>query len=89
MGDGLTNFKKEPSPTLPILNRLKNDPELYVRRSVANHVNDSAEDHPDIAVDLAASWKGQSKDVDWACARLVEKWIYASITFVWIGFALG
>jgi 3-methyladenine DNA glycosylase AlkC len=36
----------DPSPTLPLLERLQNDPSAYVRRSVANHLNDIAKDHP-------------------------------------------
>ncbi len=40
----------DPSPTLPILAALQDDPSEYVRRSVANHLNDIAKDHPDIVV---------------------------------------
>jgi 3-methyladenine DNA glycosylase AlkC len=42
----LTALVKDPTPTLPILERLKADPSLYVRKSVANHLNDLAKDHP-------------------------------------------
>ena len=41
----------DPSPTLPILAALHDDPSAYVRRSVANHLNDIAKDHPQIVVD--------------------------------------
>jgi 3-methyladenine DNA glycosylase AlkC len=37
---------KDPSPTEPILLALQDDPSAYVRRSVANHLNDIAKDHP-------------------------------------------
>jgi 3-methyladenine DNA glycosylase AlkC len=37
---------EDPSPTLPLLRRLMDDPSPYVRRSVANHLNDIAKDHP-------------------------------------------
>ena len=40
----------DPSPTLPLLAALKDDPSEYVRRSVANHLNDVAKDHPGIVV---------------------------------------
>jgi 3-methyladenine DNA glycosylase AlkC len=40
----------DPSPTLPLLRRLQDDPSPYVRRSVANHLNDIAKDHPDIVL---------------------------------------
>ena len=39
-----------PSPTLPLLAALQDDPSEYVRRSVANHLNDITKDHPDIVV---------------------------------------
>jgi 3-methyladenine DNA glycosylase AlkC len=41
-----------PMPTLPLLRTLQDDPSSYVRRSVANHLNDIAKDHPD----LVAGW---------------------------------
>jgi len=37
---------QDPSPTLPLLRALQDDPSEYVRRSVANHLNDIAKDHP-------------------------------------------
>ncbi len=36
----------DPTPTLPLLAALQDDPSDYVRRSVANHLNDIAKDHP-------------------------------------------
>jgi len=36
----------DPSPTLSLLRALQDDPSAYVRRSVANHLNDIAKDHP-------------------------------------------
>jgi 3-methyladenine DNA glycosylase AlkC len=42
----------DPAPTLPLLRALQDDPSAYVRRSVANHLNDIAKDHPD----LVANW---------------------------------
>ncbi|MFB4264503.1 DNA alkylation repair protein [Nonomuraea sp. GTA35] len=46
-----------PGPTLPLLDRLRDDPSEYVRRSVANHVNDLAKDHPQVALELLAGWR--------------------------------
>lgn len=57
-------LKKDPSPLLPILENLKNDPSEYVRRSVANNLNDIAKDHPDVVLSVAAKWKGTSKETD-------------------------
>ncbi len=42
----------DPAPTLPLLRALQDDASSYVRRSVANHHNDIAKDHPD----LVAGW---------------------------------
>ena len=42
---------QDPAPTLPLLHTLQDDPSAYVRRSVANHLNDIAKDHPGLLVD--------------------------------------
>lgn len=44
----------DPSPTLPLLAALQDDPSAYVRRSVANHLNDIAKDHPADVADWLA-----------------------------------
>jgi 3-methyladenine DNA glycosylase AlkC len=44
----LPQLVKDPAPILPILTALMDDPEDYVRRSVANSLNDIAKDHPDM-----------------------------------------
>lgn len=64
----LPAFQKDPQPVLPILEALHEDPSEYVRRSVANNLNDIAKDHPALVLKIAKKWKGQSKDVD----RLVK-----------------
>ncbi|MCB9669218.1 MAG: DNA alkylation repair protein [Alphaproteobacteria bacterium] len=46
----------EPTALLPALERLRDDPSPYVRRSVANHLNDIAKDHPDVVLDIARAW---------------------------------
>ena len=52
---------------------LVDDPSPYVRRSVANHLNDISKDHPDLAVDLAAPlagpWDGPPGRCATGCAR--------------------
>jgi hypothetical protein len=51
---------------LALLDLLKDDPELYVRRSVANSLNDIAKDHPRMAVEVARRWKkGASPERQW------------------------
>ena len=44
----------DPSPALPLLEALQDDPSRYVRRSVANHLNDIAKDHPGLVADWLA-----------------------------------
>ncbi len=59
-------FMKDPEPCLKILERLKDDSELYVRRSVANHLGDIAKDHRELALSVCRSWlKGASHERKW------------------------
>lgn len=46
----------DPTPVLPILENLRADPSLYVRKSVANHLNDITKDHPAWVLDLLHGW---------------------------------
>ena len=73
----LPDFKKDPTPILPILENLKDDPSEYVRRSVANNLNDIAKDHPDLALQIAKRWKGTSPATDWiirhGCRTLLKR----------------
>lgn len=41
---------------MPILHLLHNDPSLYVRRSVANHLNDLSKTHPEVVVAHLQTW---------------------------------
>jgi 3-methyladenine DNA glycosylase AlkC len=50
----LRRFVADPSPTLPLLAALQDDASAYVRRSVANHLNDVAKDHPRVVADWLA-----------------------------------
>ncbi len=47
---------QRPEATIPILNALYRDPSEYVRRSVANHLNDLARHAPEAVVATAAGW---------------------------------
>jgi 3-methyladenine DNA glycosylase AlkC len=49
-------LKVDVERVLPLLTALRDDPAEYVRRSVANHLNDLAKDDPDRVVALATSW---------------------------------
>jgi 3-methyladenine DNA glycosylase AlkC len=76
-GMGVPALKKDPSPILPVLERLKNDPAETVRRSVANNLNDISKDHPALVLRMAGNWIGQHADTDWvvrhACRGLLKK----------------
>ena len=76
-GQALSSFKKDPSPVLPILTELKADPSPHVRRSVANNLNDISKTHPDLIIQLAKDWLGQSEEIDWVvkhgCRTLLKK----------------
>ena len=52
----LTSFVEDPSPILPILENLKDDPSKYVQKSVANCLNDILKDHPDRFVEIVEDW---------------------------------
>jgi len=60
----LHQFIKDPSPIIPILENLKDDPSEYVRKSVANNLNDISKHHPDLVVELASKWYGQTNNTD-------------------------
>jgi 3-methyladenine DNA glycosylase AlkC len=55
-GVRLPGFIADPHATLPLLEALRDDTSAYVRKSVANHLNDIAKDHPDLVLKVAARW---------------------------------
>ncbi len=73
----LPELKKNPDPILPLLSILKSDSSEYVRRSVANNLNDIAKDNPHIVIEIASKWKGHSKETDaiikHACRTLLKQ----------------
>lgn len=72
----LPEFKKDPSPILPILQTLQDDPSDYVRKSVANNLNDISKDNPEITINIANQWHGQNnlkdKLIKHACRTLLK-----------------
>lgn len=72
----LQMFVEDPSPVLPILETLKADSSEYVRRSVANNLNDISKDHPELMLNLCHKWKGISdvtdKVIKHACRTLLK-----------------
>lgn len=61
---GIPFLNKDPSSILPILENLKTDPSPYVRRSVANSLNDIAKDHPHVVLNMAKNWSGLGAETD-------------------------
>jgi 3-methyladenine DNA glycosylase AlkC len=59
----LPAFQQDPTPVLALLERLKDDPSAYVRRSVANNLNDIGKDHPARLLETCARWsEGASEE---------------------------
>ncbi len=74
----LKAFIADPGPILPLLHSLRDDPSEYVRRSVANNLNDISKDHPDLVAELAAEWLVKASPerrrlVEHACRSLVKQ----------------
>jgi 3-methyladenine DNA glycosylase AlkC len=59
----LPEFQQNFAHTMPLLERLKDDTELYVRRSVANHLGDLAKDHLEVVLQLCELWLAEIKSL--------------------------
>ncbi len=70
----LPEFQADPHLTLPLLESLRDDPELYVRRSVANHLGDIAKDHLELVLDVCETWLEELDGSDEAKAEN-RRWI--------------
>lgn len=78
-GQQLKNFVQDPTPNLILLETLKDDDSLYVRRSVANHLNDISKDHPDLVITLCKNWQKESnKELDWLIKHATRTLVKAS-----------
>ena len=86
-------FVADPEPVINVLERMKDDDKEYVRRSVANNLNDIAKDHPDRVARIAAEWmKGatpeRKKLVRHACRTLIKQGHEATLRALGFGEAL-
>lgn len=88
-GMALKSFKKDPSAVLPILARLRNDESEYVRRSVANNLNDIVKDNPEIVLEIGERWKGESKETDWVVKHAFRTLLKQGNTRALMLFAYG
>ncbi|WP_035857564.1 DNA alkylation repair protein [Cryptosporangium arvum] len=81
-----------PRATIPILTALYRDESEYVRRSVANHLNDLSRNHPELVVSTAAGWlaapdENTERLVRHALRTLVKKGDPAALAL--LGFTTG
>jgi 3-methyladenine DNA glycosylase AlkC len=66
----LDMFKTNPEILIPILEKLRSDESLYVRKSVANALNDISKDHPQLVLSLAKSWMNdKNAHTQWVVKR--------------------
>jgi 3-methyladenine DNA glycosylase AlkC len=61
----LRQLMADPTPNIELLERLVDDPSDYVRRSVANHLNDISKDHRDLAIEVARGWLARGERGAW------------------------
>lgn len=66
-------IEKNPSWTKQILENLKYDDELYVRKSVANHLNDFSKKNPDYVIQLLRSWNKEASGKDLIKIQWISK----------------
>ena len=62
----LEQFITDPKPILPILENLKADESMFVKKSVANNLNDILKDNYDIGIKVLKEWsKSKNRDTRW------------------------
>lgn len=73
----IRKLQQEPFHALPVLELLKKDPEKYVQKSVANHLNDVSKDHASWMMDVISAWDTGDKHTGWivkhACRTLIKQ----------------
>ena len=63
-------FKMDARPVIEILEHLKADDSLYVRKAVANNLNDISKEHPDLVISVASKWlKSKHEHTNWIIKR--------------------
>jgi 3-methyladenine DNA glycosylase AlkC len=68
----LRELISDPSPVRPILHNLRADPSLYVRKSVANHLNDITKDHPEWVLERLGEWDLTDQRTAWIAKRALR-----------------
>jgi 3-methyladenine DNA glycosylase AlkC len=85
----LPQFKKDPSPILPVLEKLKDDESEFVRKSVANNLNDISKDHPETVLSLCEKWYATSDRTDWIIKRACRTMLKAGDRRAMLLFGFG
>lgn len=68
---------EDPTPAVRILENLKADESLYVRKSVANHFNDITKTHPDWVLERIEKWDLEDKNIAWVARHALRTLIKA------------
>lgn len=77
-GMALAAFKADPAPVVPVLERLRHDPSEYVRRSVANNLNDIAKDNPHVVIGVLRRWQTDpNENTHWIVTRALRTLVKA------------
>ncbi|NWB30296.1 DNA alkylation repair protein [Pseudomonas gingeri] len=71
----LARIQADPSLAAGILDRLKTDDSLYVRKSVANHLNDITKEHPDWVLELIEGWSLEDPRTAWIARHALRSLI--------------
>lgn len=76
-GMRLQALVRDPAPCAPLIEALKDDASLFVRRSVANHLNDITKDHPEWVLARLDGWDLKKAHLRWiarhACRTLIKR----------------
>ncbi|MBV4476982.1 DNA alkylation repair protein [Pseudomonas botevensis] len=85
----LEPVQADPSLAAGILDRLKADDSLYVRKSVANHLNDVTKEHPEWVLDTIEGWDLGNKHTAWiarhALRNLIKQGDQRALTVIGAG----
>lgn len=77
-GMRLPQFIKDPLPVFALLEKLKDDPSEYVRRSVANNLNDISKDNPQQVIERCQQWShGVNKQRQWVIRHSLRSLVKA------------
>ncbi|MEN5243469.1 DNA alkylation repair protein [Pseudomonas atacamensis] len=71
----LEAVQADPQLAAGILERLKADESLYVRKSVANHLNDVTKVHPEWVLDTIEGWSLENKHTAWIAKHALRSLI--------------